>query len=287
MSRLTFIVLCLLIPAASPAQGPIDGYLKGKGVLDIVPSFSFLSANTLLGAGQQTFNVPYKGNLLSVFAEYGISKKLDAVATIPYVFTSTQSGFQDGGIYLKYRPVYASLKNGSKLGILAGAGYSFPLSQYQPIAEGALGQRAQVLPLRAIFQWETPLGLFCNFTAGYHVRLDELSTADVALIRQQRPDYQAISPPDFSTLLFKIGFPAAHFYTDAWLERQVTRGGNNYTPGLADLPQAFGVDYTQIGGTLFYTENGKNGFILSGSYILNGRNVSKVLRITVGAVLKI
>jgi hypothetical protein len=269
------------------AQGPLDGYLKGKGVLDLAPSFSFLSARQFNGAPGETYDLPYRGNLFSLFAEYGLTERLDVVATVPYIFTSTQSGFQDGDLYLKYRPVYKALPDAGKIAMLIGAGYSFPLSDYQPVAEGALGQRAQQLPARLIVQWESPFGLFINATGGYTWRFDRFKAEDVALVRQTRPDFQPAQPSHFATFLFRVGFPAAHYYLDAWVERRQTRGGTNYQPNVPDLPQAYGVSYTQIGGTAYYSENGKTGFILSGAYIPSGRNVSKMLRLTVGMVVKL
>lgn len=83
-----------------------------------------------------------------------------------------------------------------------------------------------------------------------------------------------------------MGFPAAHYYFDAWFEWQNTQGGANFMPNEADLPQLYGVSYRQLGGTAFYSDNGKNGFYLSTGYVLGGRNVGRTFRITSGVVLK-
>lgn len=279
--------LLLLLPLALPAQGPLDGYLKGKGVLDLAPSLSFNNARDFVGAENVRYDEAFRGNTLSVFAAYGLTKKIDLVGTAAYVFTNAQKGLQDGGLYLKYRPVYKDLgKNGGKLGLLLGAGASFPLSDYEPLAAGALGQRALSIPGRLIVQWESPLGLFLNLTGGYAPRADKLKEADIAGVRRFRPTYMPERPAGHSTVLLKVGFPAKHFYTDAWVEWQKSVGGSDYVPNLPDLPQAYGVSYTQVGGVLYYSENGKSGFLLSGGYILSGRNVSRILRLTIGAVIK-
>jgi hypothetical protein len=268
------------------AQGPLDGYLKGKKVLDLAPSYSYLTANTFLGAQQQKFDAPYRGSMLSLFAEYGLTEKVDLVATAATVFTANQSGLQDGGIYVKYRPVYAQFKKAGKLGILFGTGASFPLANYSPTATGAIGQKATSVPARLIIQWETPMGLFFNLTGGYNFRLDDLKEEDIALIRLQRPNYVPIDPVNYSTYLFKVGFPARFYYLDAWIEHQYSKGGADYVFNVRDLPQAYGVSYTQIGGTAYYSESGKLGFYLSGAYTINGRNTSQIMRITTGIVLK-
>jgi hypothetical protein len=261
--------------------------MKGKGVLDLAPSISFNSAQKFEGVGGQTYDEAYKGQMFSLFAEYGLTEKFDLVAVAAAVFTPIQSGLQDGGLFAKYRPVHAKLGNVGKLGVIFGTGASFPIGNYEPTATGALGQNAVTVPARLILQWESPLGLFLNLTGGYHFRLDDLKEADIELLRKNRPDYNPLEPPDFTTFLVKVGFPAKHFYLDGWAEWQHTTGGADYVQNVPDLPQAYGVSYTQVGGTAYYSDNGRNGFYLSGGYILGGRNTSRIQRITVGAVFKI
>lgn len=281
------LVLMLLLPLSIHAQGPLDGYMKGKGVLDLAPSFSFNAAQKFEGINDQTYDETYKGQLLSLFAEYGLNKYIDIVGTAAAVFTPNKSGLQDGGLFLKYRPFHKKLDKAGTLSVLFGSGLTFPMTDYSPTATGALGQKAITLPLKCIAQWETPLGIFINFTGGYHLRLDNVSGQDVAIIQKDRPDYQAIAPQNFSTYLVKIGFPARHFYLDAWAEWQHTGTGNNFSPNVPDLAQTFAVSYTQVGGTAYYTDGGRSGFFLSGGYILNGKNVSRIRRITFGMVIKI
>lgn len=284
--RFFFTILSLLLTLSLAAQGPLDGYLKGRGVLDLAPSFSFNRTSTFAGASGQSYDTPYQGSLLSLFAEYGVSKKLDLVATAAYVFTESQSGLQDGGAYVKYRPLRKKLGPKSQLNVLLATGAGFPLSDYAPTETGALGQKAVTVPARFIAQWETPWGIFLNLTGGYNWRLDRLDAADIQRVRSQRPNYQPTAPPHFSTVLLKVGFPAKHYYLDGWLEWQRTVGGADYQPDVIDLSQAYGVSYTQVGGTAYYSENGRTGFFLSGGYILSGRNTSRIRRITLGMVFK-
>ncbi|HAD12244.1 MAG TPA: hypothetical protein DCF33_07375 [Saprospirales bacterium] len=282
-----YLLFCCFFPSLLAAQGPIDGYMKGKGVLDLAPSFSFNKAKTFEGAGGNKFEEPYKGQMLSIFAEYGVTNNFDLVATAAAVFTPIQSGLQDGGLFAKYRPLYASLGKAGNFGVVLSAGAGFPIGSYEPTATGALGQRAVTVPGRLIVQWDSPIGLFLNVTGGYHFRLDDLKTQDIEQIRQTRPTYEPETPQDFSTLLVKIGFPAKHYYLDGWIEWQHTQGGSDYMPNVPDLAQAYGVSYTQIGGTAYYSDNGRTGFFLSGGYILSGRNTGLIQRITLGMVFKV
>lgn len=284
------VALCItLLPISGAAQGPLDGYMKGAGHLDIAPSFSFMRASRFDGGSGQRYDEGYRGNLLALFAEYGVTDRFDLVANIPYIFTSGQQGLQDGGLFVKYRPVYHQSAKKGRLGVVFGTGFSAPLSDYEPTATGALGQRAITVPARLIVQWETPLGLFVNVTGGYNWRLDTYREDDLVRIRQNRPGYNPPDPPGYSTILIKTGLPTKHFYLDGWLEWQYTNpdDGVDYVPNVPDLPQAYGVSYTQIGGTVYYSESGRNGVYVSSGYILAGRNVSRILRLTVGGVVKL
>ncbi len=283
-----FILLLFLTPPLH-TQGALDGYMKGKGNLDLSPSFSVMQAKDFSGAGGQLFDIPYKGNLLSVFAAYGVTDRFDLVASIPYIFTSTQSGLQDGGFYAKYRLVYAQPPGKGRFSIIAGTGVSLPLSDYEPVAAGALGQRAVVVPGRIIAQWDTPWGPFVNLTGGYNWRLDDYKPADIERVQVARPNYQPPNPPGYTTFLCKVGLPTTHFYIDGWMEYQYTPAdqGADFIQGVTDLPQAYGVTYTQVGGTIYYSENGKRGVFISGGKILAGRNISRIFRFTGGIVVKL
>ncbi len=271
------------------SQGALDGYMKGKGNMDIAPSFSQISAKSLVGASQQSYDIPYSGQFLSAFLTYGIHDKLDLVTTIPYVISNDQRGLQDGGFFLKFRPIYLQNSSKGRLGILFGSGISLPLSNYQPTVAGAIGQRAISAPVRSIIQWDTPWGAFVNITAGYNWRFDQYQSDDLTRIRKTRPDYNPEKAPNYATFLIKAGLPAAHYYLDGWIEWQHTNpnSGTDFVPGIEDLPQAYGISYTQVGGTVYYSETGRRGVYCSASKILNGRNVSRTLRITVGMVFKI
>lgn len=282
-----FSLCAFLFPLSLLAQGPIDGYMKGKGNLDIALSLSNNSAKDFYGKDGAVYDEPFRGRFLALFAEYGFTDDLDLVATLPYVFTSTQSGFQDGSLHLKFRPLRIKTGDGGFFNAVAAAGFSAPLSNYEPLAAGAIGQRATVLQPRLVLQWDSGFGPFFNLTGGYNVRLDALRDEDIAGVRLLRPDYNPEQPRNYTNWLIKAGLPAANYYLDFWLERQFTQGGADYVPMVPDLPQAYGVSYTQIGGTAYYSENGKMGFYLSGAHILSGRNTSGITRITAGVVMKL
>lgn len=287
MVRIIFYGFFLLRISALFAQGPLDGYMKGKGKLDLAPSLSFLNSKDFAGANQLRYPEGFRGTMLSVFAAYGITDRFDVVASIPYLFTKAQNGLQDGGFYLKYRPYYRTFKSGHRLGVIGGLGISLPLSNYEAVVAGALGQRAVVVPARLIAQYEWPIGAFLSVSGGYNARLDDYRAEDLQAVRRLRPNFSPESPRPYWTGLLRTGFGARQYYTDVWVEYQHTQGGSNYIPLVADLPQAYGVSYIQTGGTFYYSASGKNGVFVSGAYIPSGRNVARIVRLTVGMVWKV
>ncbi|MCC7244884.1 MAG: hypothetical protein IT269_04340 [Saprospiraceae bacterium] len=284
---LLLFIWSILSSFCAHAQGPLDGYMKGRGNLDLAPSVSLNNATRFSGLGGQLYQESYSGRMLSLFAEYGVTERFDLVGVAAAVFTEARSGLQDGGLYVKYRIFQENTSAKSQLSLILATGASFPISDYEPTASGALGQKAVVAPVRLITQWASPWGVFVNLTGGYNWRLDDLKEEDIAKVRKFRPDYAPDAPPDFTTLLFKVGFPARHYYLDAWVEKQFTKGGANYIQDVPDLPQAWGVSYTQVGGVFYYSPSGKNGVYVSGGYFINGRNTSLLSRLTFGAVFKL
>jgi hypothetical protein len=268
-------------------QGPFDGYLKGKKHLDIAPSISASNASKYFGVAGQKYDFSYRGQSVGFFAEGGLAKNLDLIVTLNYIASPSTNGIQDGGVYAKMRVFKTKLnEKGGFLSVLGASGVSFPVGNYEPQAVGAIGKRAVEVPVKLLFHWESRWHFFITGGLGQHLRLDKLDPKSIEKAQIERPNYAPSEPPNYQTFLLKIGFPAEHFYTDFWFESQKTTGGADFAPDVFDLSEAHGVSFKQIGGTFYYSENGRTGFFLSGGQILSGRNISPVRRISVGLVQK-
>ena len=141
---------------AAWAQGPIDGYLKGEGELDVALGFSATGADRFIGGdGVEYTDFPFRGQLLSAFAAYGVTDGVDLVVSVPYVITDASSGLQDGGLFIKGRLLKVPLGNSTSdinLDVLGALGITAPLSSYEVVAAGAIGQRAKVVQPRLVAQ---------------------------------------------------------------------------------------------------------------------------------------
>jgi len=286
--RVILLIFCSLLSGSLFSQGPIDGYLKAKGEADVAFGFSATGADAFIGGDGTEHDLPFSGSLLSAFGIYGINDKLNFIANIPLVITSAASGLQDGGFYLK------GLVNRWEIGankeksfdLLGAFGVSVPLSQYEVVAAGAIGQRAKVVQPRLVAQYNQP-GFFASTVLGYNYRFDELDLENLREIQRTRPGYQPDQPQDFVTGLFRVGIPTSKFYADAWIEVQRTLGGSDFIPNVEELPQAYRVNYQQIGGTAYYSEGPKWGFAASGAAFLGGENTSRLWRVSGTLIYKV
>ena len=279
------------LSAGAAAQGPIDGYLKARGETTLALSASATGADRFIGGdGATAFDFPFRGQLVGLYASYGLTDGLDLVASVPYVITETTAGLQDAALFakglLRRFPLGDAAHGARTLDVLGALGVSYPLSDYEVVAAGAIGQRAQVVQPRLVAQYNQP-GFFASGIAGYNYRFDELDRERLAAIQRVRPGYRPDQPSDFLNFLLRAGVPTARLYADAWLEVQRTLGGSDFVPDVEELPQPYDVDYQQVGGTLYYSETGRWGFSVSGATFLGGRNTSRLWRVTAGAVLNL
>lgn len=282
-----FLSVQLLLQQVAFAQGPIDGYMKDKKTLDIALSYSYATSEKYFGAENETFDLEYKAHSAGLFMAYGIIDKIDAVVTLAYVVGQEERNFQDMGLHIKYRPFYKSLREKVKLGVIASTGFFFPVSKYEPDVTGALGQRAKVIPLKAVTQFEVGNGGFINFTGAYHIRLDKVSESTIEQVQMTNPDFQPSRPGNYATLMLKGGMAMRYNYFDLFVEYQKTFRGVNFEEGVVKPSQLYAVDYLKLGAVYFYAMDAHTGFALNVSYIPRGKNIGNIFSISASLIIRI
>lgn len=280
------LILFLVVSLHFLAQGPIDGFLKGKDNLDVAIGMSFNQSSEFYGVDNQTYNLPYSAQMLNLFAQYGISKKVDFVFSLPFVFGKEERKFQDLGVHLKYKPFEINFKNGANWSHIFAAGFVFPASNYRPDVTGALGQRAKRIPLRYISQLKFNNGLFLNVTSAYHFRLDEVSQETAAMILEENPDFNLRSPSNHYSIVGRIGLATAKHFIEFFGEYQKTLGGVDFEEGVVKPAQLYQVDYLKLGGTYYFGME-ENGIAINASYIpLKRRNIGNIISVGVSFIVK-
>ncbi|MBU2018492.1 MAG: hypothetical protein KJ941_02495 [Bacteroidetes bacterium] len=242
------------------SQGPIDGFLKGKNILDIAVSGGFQKANEYIGA-KGPLNIKREMIYSSIFAAYGITKNIDFIATLPYI----GSNFQDAGLYVKGR--FLQLLN-KRLDILAAGGTSFPVGNYSIGSALDIGQKATQFQGKFVAQYTLPHGIYLQAQTGYNYALNPVPSA-----------YLVSS---------KLMWTPGKWYLDAWINYQNGLGDKVYQ---GDVPYSsfreLNADFTQIGGTIYRTLNQQFGAFVNGSKIIDGLGTFTTLAIGGGITFKV
>ncbi len=250
-NRIFFTFSFLFISSVLLAQAPVDGYSKGKGNASLVTSASFESFSKFY-ANDGLSNLGRNTQAYSFFGAVGITDKLDAQISIPFVVTGPEKSLQDLSMFLKY----AFLKKGNT-SILGSLGQSTPMTNYQTEGLFAIGQQAGSIDTRLIIQQNIGNGFFITAQSGFTKRTSPT--------------------PSSIPVSLKFGYGSNKIYTDIWLDYQYAFGGTNYADGSGSSFRTLGIGYTKIGGQIYKPINKKIGISLGGSYVLAGRNVGKAV----------
>lgn len=265
MRCLFVLILLSLVGFTSQAQIVLDGFYKGKGNFDVGVGATYEIAKEFYAG---TNKVGLARDILSVsgFLSYGITDRLDAFVSVPYIKINSVQNFQDGSLHLKYKLLHKEFGN-LDISFSPGIGIFQPLSNYQTEGLNGLGQQAKAFAYRGIIHVTYMEGVFLTLQSGY----------------TQKSEPTPSSMPIFA----KIGFAHGKFYVDAWYEYQKSFGGLDYrgTPSPSTFKE-LGVDYNRIGLTFYKPFGSRFGSYASFIKVLNGRNTGAATGFSLGVVYK-
>ena len=267
MKNLLLIVLVFVMSIGSVhGQAPIDGFFKGKGNIDLGVGAGYESAKRYF-AGTNEIGLERSGFNASIFVGAGITDKLDVFASLPFVSIESQSGLQDGSIFLKYN-IHEFKVNSGGMYLALAAGYCAPLSDYETEVSTAIGQQASTFDIRPLLHYQRTDGWF--------------STAQFAYLMKDEP------VPSGVTASLKIGRAMSDIYYDIWYVMQDSEEGRDYrgTPAPDSFRQLT-VDFHKVGATVYRPFSEALGVYASAGYVLTGRNVPKAANVNLGVVIKL
>lgn len=272
------------------AQIFTSGFYPSKGQLTFAPSFTYASSDsfyrgTTLNEGNPAQLGEITSNIINIYAEYGITDKISADLSLPYISNKseagnldpilnveTESGVQDLNFFFKYK----ILENRSDKGCLkigAAAGMGFPLSNYEGGGVLSLGNEAVSYNFDTMFQYELPSNIFIELQGGYSHR-----------------NGQDLDVPNALAYGVKLGYFSEHFYVHAELDIQdsidgTDIGGPNFG-GPATLPETE-VDYSTVNFSAYVpVYEDIIGISAAYSNTISGRNFSKISSLSFGLVYK-
>ena len=275
---------CMLTSFIANAQTDMDAIMMEKNAFCVGPMYSYSSwkeywEGTLKRENENIGKVTT--HMLGVMGNYGISRKLNALFSIPYVKTKASAGTLDGmdgiqdlSLFLKWRPFQKKLGDG-RLSLFGIAGVSFPIGDYTPdFLPMSIGLNSKTASARIMADYQIN-NLFATASGTYVLRdnidLDRNSyyTTELHLTNE-------VKMPDASNFNFRAGFRNQRWIAEAVLNIWSTLGGFDITRNNMPFPSN-NMDATTAGVNIKYVlpPMPQLSIVAGGMYTVAGRNVGQ------------
>ena len=220
-------------------------------------------------------------NMYTIVGNYGITNKLDALFSVPYITTNAsagtlhgQSGIQDLTLTLKWLPFQTEIGKGifSVHTMLAG---SIPLSNYEPnFLPVSIGLHSTTASVRALVNYQT--GRFFVAAAGQYVFRNDITIDQQSYYTTELINSSKVYMPNVNNLLFSTGYRSLKFNAEAIISQTTTLGGFDIRRNDMPFPSNT-MNMTTAGALFKYSFDAVSGFELTagGNYVLKGRNVGQ------------
>ena len=283
-----FILLCLIcmMGQQSLAQMPHDGiYMSKKIACGALiygnSSWTEYWENQLFRENQNIGRLTTES--VTAMMAYGITKKLNLIAVVPYVRTNAskgnllgQKGFQDASIWIKAKG-YSS--HGLTLHGVVGA--SMPMSNYVPdFMPMSIGIGSKALVARGILTYDLPKNLYLNSSIAYQMRSRVEADRDAYLAGDKLLYTREVAVPDAFDAAIRFGYLKKDNQLEVFAEHFSCVGGDHIRRN--DMPfMTNDMTMTSVGvyGKYQPKQLGINGRV---SYVVDGQNVGQSLSVSVG-----
>ncbi len=283
-----FILLCLIgmMWQQLLAQMPHDGiYMSKKIACGALiygnSSWTEYWENQLFRENQNIGRLTTES--VTAMMAYGITKKLNVIAVVPYVRTNAskgnllgQKGFQDASIWIKAKG-YSS--HGLTLHGVVGA--SMPMSNYVPdFMPMSIGIGSKALVARGILTYDLPKNLYLNSSIAYQMRSRVDADRDAYLAGDKLLYTREVAVPDAFDAAIRFGYLKKDNQLEVFAEHFSCVGGDHIRRN--DMPfMTNDMTMTSVGvyGKYQPKQLGINGRV---SYVVDGQNVGQSLSVSVG-----
>jgi len=297
MGKFTAILVCFLMLNTLSAQTDTDGLFMAKnnfcgGFLGTYSSWNNYWEGTLYRNNENLGTV--SSNAVMFMGNYGISDRLNIIATLPWIQNQSssgtlirQQGIQDVSLFLKSE-IFAVDINGFLPSFVVIAGGSIPLTNYvadfMPMSIGTQSKNAMV---RAMFDIQKGNWFFTSSLFGMlrsDVTIDRTAYYTTELIYSN-----IVSMPPVTGYNLRLGWrKAIDTYAELVVDRMNTIGGfdirRNDMPFLSNDMEAL-----KVGFNGKYLIPGMRGLSVMGAFqqVLSGRNTGKSSGYTLGLVYQL
>jgi hypothetical protein len=219
--------------------------------------------------------------MLGAMGNYGISKKLNLLFSIPYVSTKASAGqmhgmkgIQDLSLWVKWRPIRQQLGKG-KIALFALGGYAFPVSDYTPdFLPMSIGSGSKMISLRGMVDYQ--IGHWTATGSATYNHRGNITLDREAYFTTEMHYTNEVKMPDATQYQLRAGYRTSTLIAEAILTHWETLGGYDITKNNMPFPSN-DMDMTTAGVYAKYEFKKPNGFSLIGgaNYTLAGQNVGQ------------
>ena len=179
--------------------------------------------------------------MIGYMGNYGVSKKLNILFNIPYVFTKASAGtlagmqgMQDLSLFVKWKPLSFKLGKGS-MALYGVGGISTPLSDYTadylPLS---IGLESQSVLGRVIADYQ--LGHFFVTGSGTYIIRNNIDIDRDAYYTTEMHLTNEVEMPNAASFNFRTGFRGKQLIAEAVINNWTTLGGFDITKNNMPFP---------------------------------------------------
>lgn len=287
-----YLFIFLLLCGKTFAQTPTDGLMMPQGQLCILGQYSNSKWENYWEGENKRSNLNL-GTLNTqsamIMGNYGITKNLNAMIGVPYVWTSSdvsyitgQKGMQDLSVFLKYQALEIEAAGGA-FKVQATGGLSTPVSNYTPdLLPFSIGLHSQTASLRAVLNYTADFGLYVTAQAGHTWRSNTTIDHNAYIFDNQLIYSDEMPVPNVFDYSARLGFIKPRYQVEVWYDAFTGLSGDDIR--YNEAPQASNkMAAGQVGVFAKYFVTKRLGLLATVSQVLSGRNVGESLTWTAGA----
>lgn len=282
------LLLLLIFLSASwrlQAQTDIDAIMMEKNAFCVGTMYSYSSWESYWEGTKKRINEnlgTVSTQMIGVMGNYGVAKNLNALFSIPYVFTKAsagtlrgQRGVQDLSLMLKYRPLNKKINN-ARLAVYGIAGGSIPVTNYvADFLPLSIGLQSKTAMARLMVDYYYNSKWFATASATYvyrsNIKIDRTSYYTDELILSNE-----VAMPNATSFNIRAGYRSQWLIAEAVLNNWTTQGGFDITRNNMPFPSNR-MNATSLGVNFKYVFKKIPELSLNGgaSNVIAGRNVGQ------------
>lgn len=292
------LLVCFYLSFQVKAQTPTDGFAMAPGQICWATWYQQDQWNhywegTLYRDNPNLGTVTAR-SVQNMFA-LGLAKGLNLMGSLPWIKTEASQGvmaghrgWQDLGLWLKYKPYDHKWKELHRLRTYISAGFMLPASPYYPdLLPLSIGLGSKQWNGNAMLHYVYKDHWFAHLQGGYSYRYNiELERINYYTDRGYDTDQLAMS--DVANGSFSLGYESMNFRLEGGYMIQNTLGGTDIRRNDAPIPSN-SMDMHRVFLMTQYRMPFHNnlGIVANVGYVLQGRNVGRTFGFGLGVLYQL